>query len=299
MRILLTGATGFVGAALCPRLLAAGHELTVVSRNPEKVASRCGAAVTAVQDFAELPTYPGFDGVINLAGAPIADRRWSRRRKRVLRDSRIALTRSLVDYLRSCDASPQWLVSASAVGYYGDRGDDPLDEDAEAVDDFAHRLCRDWETEARRATELGTRVCILRLGLILGRGGGLLQRMAPPFKLGLGGPLGSGEQWMSWVHRADVVAMIEYLIEHEVLTGVFNATAPNPVTNREFSRQLARQFRRPMLFRVPASLLRLALGEMSLLLLGGQRVLPVRIQKAGFNFRYETLEQALSEACGD
>lgn len=297
MKLLVTGGTGFIGSELCRRLLSVGHSVTVLSRHPERVSNRCGAQATAVSDLAQLGTEGAFDGVINLAGASIVDKRWSAGRKRELRASRIALTQILVDFMRACDRPAPVLISASAIGYYGDQGDHPLDEKADAVNDFAHQLCRDWEREALKAEQFGTRVCLLRIGLVLGTGGGILQKMAPLFRLGLGGPLGSGEQWMSWIHRDDLLAMIDFLLATDVLNGVFNATAPHPVTNSEFSDLLARQYGRSASFRVPAFVLRAALGEMSSLLLGGQRVLPKRLEKAGFDFRYPHLEEALQAAC--
>lgn len=298
MNILITGGTGLVGRPLCRQLLAAGHRLTVLSRRPERVPQLCGDAVTGVARLGQIPADTVYDAVINLAGEPIAERRWTARRKQQLRQSRIDLTGELVEFLSRCGRPPATLISASAIGFYGDQGDHPLDEEDDAVNDFAHRLCRDWERQAQRAEAFGVRVCIVRIGLVVAADGGFLGRMALPFRLGLGGPLGSGEQWMSWVHRQDLLGMLEFLLHHEVLSGVFNATAPHPVTNREFSLQLAEQLRRPAMLRVPGFVLQAGLGEMSSLLLGGQRVLPRRLQLAGYNFRYQYLQEALAEACG-
>lgn len=297
MNILITGGTGLIGSALCRQLLAGGHQLTVLSRRPQQVPSLCGTGVDAVETLAELPAEGGFDAVINLAGEGIADRRWSARRKRQLLASRVDLSARLVDYLAACRQPPAVLISGSAVGYYGDQGEHVLDEEADAVNDFAHQLCRDWERQAMRAESLGVRVCVMRIGLVVAPEGGFLGRMLLPFRLGLGGPIGSGEQWMSWIHRDDLLAIIHYLLEHQVLTGVFNATAPNPVNNAEFSRLLAQTLGRPASLRVPAWALRAGLGEMSSLLLGGQRVLPRRLRLAGFDFRYPYLQEALADAC--
>lgn len=302
MQVLITGGTGFVGSALCQRWQQRGAAITVLSRNPDRARRQLGEGVTVVAELDALPASAGFDVVVNLAGAPIADRPWTASRKRLLRDSRIALTESLIGYLEGCERRPELLISASAIGYYGNQGDHFVDENSEpladyASVDFAHQLCRDWEAAAFKGEALGMRVCVLRLGLVVGPGGGIVQRMSLPFKLGLGGPLGDGRQWMSWVHRADVLAMIDYLLAHATLRGVFNATAPQPVTNQEFSRQLAAQYQRPCWLRVPAGVLRLGLGEMSGLLLEGQRVLPTNLREAGYEFKYTDLSAALSDAC--
>lgn len=292
MQVLITGGTGLIGSALC-RQWQADHQITVLSRRPTRVAKICGNQVSAISSLSELSSSKYFDIVINLAGEPIADRRWSDKRKQLLRDSRIGVTHQLLSYFERAESKPAVLINASAVGYYGDRGDCILDENSDSENDFAHRLCRDWEDEAIKASALGIRVCILRLGLVIAEDGGFLKRLLLPFRLGLGGRIGSGDQWMSWVHRDDVLSLINYLISHQVLNGVFNTTAPQPVTNNQFTRCLAGQLHRPAFFPVPAWILNKGLGEMSTLLLGGQRVLPSRAQKAGFEFRYKTLDKAL------
>jgi uncharacterized protein (TIGR01777 family) len=299
MHILITGGTGFIGRALCRSLLAGGHRLTVLSRQPpERVRASCGDGVAVLASLRELTPQAQFDAVVNLAGESIAAQRWTEARKKILWDSRVTLTAELVDRIAADEAKPAVLVSGSAVGYYGNRDDTPLNEDATPADDFSHRLCAAWEQAALRAAECGVRVCLLRTGLVIGRDGGFLQRLLPPFRLGLGGPIGNGRQWMSWIHRDDHLALTQYLLEHTELSGAFNATAPNPVTNAEFSRGLGRLLHRPALLPLPAPLLRLAFGEMAELLLGGQRVLPQRLLQAGFQFRYPALEQALAEALG-
>lgn len=307
VKVLITGGTGFIGRSLCRRWLAAGHDLTVLTRQPGAARQRLGNQLAVLEKLPGSPGSDHYDVVVNLAGAPIADRPWTQQRKRVLRDSRIQLTDNLLKALQALPRLPSLLISASAIGYYGNQGDQVLDETTEphfeltasqfARDDFAHQLCCDWEAEAARAEQFGIRVCTLRLGLVVGQGGGIVQRMSLPFKLGLGGPLGSGQQWMSWVHREDVLGMIDYLVQHETLQGVFNATAPVPVTNEVFSKTLAAQYQRPCWLRVPALVLQLGLGEMSELLLGGQRVLPRRIQEAGYHFQYNTIDKALAEVC--
>lgn len=292
MKILFTGGTGFIGKELCKRLLQRGEALTVLSRRPETVGERCGDQVAGLGSLAALTADDHFDAVINLAGEPIADARWTERRKRLLWESRVTLTEQLVDYIARAQAKPQVLISGSAVGYYGDGGDRLLDEASAYTDDFSHRLCAAWE---QAALEAGVRVCILRTGLVVGKNGGFLQRMLPPFKIGLGGRLGGGQQWMSWVHRNDLIRMIEHLLDSPGSSGAYNGTAPHPVTNREFTRTLAKALKRPALLPVPAAVLKVALGELSVLLLGGQRVVPKRFLGERFEFEFDTLEQALTD----
>jgi len=295
MKILITGGTGFIGKELCKRLLQRGASLTVLSRHPETVAERCGEQVAGIGSLGALSADDAFDAVINLAGEPIADARWMERRKRLLWESRVTLTEQLVDYIARAQAKPQVLVSGSAVGYYGDCGDRLLDEASIYTDDFSHRLCAAWEEAAGKARDHGVRVCTLRTGLVVGKNGGFLQRMLAPFKMGMGGRLGDGRQWMSWVHRNDLIRMIEHLLDSPGSSGAYNGTAPHPVTNREFTRVLAKVLKRPALLPVPAAVLKVALGELSVLLLGGQRVVPKRFLEEGFRFEFEILEQALTD----
>lgn len=294
MRLFITGGTGFVGSALCRSLVARGDDLTLLSRKVKTAQQRVGVTVAAVPSVADVSTKP-VDAVINLAGLPIADRRWSESRKKELFASRIDLTNQLIDELAQQQTRPKLLISASAVGYYGDCGSRQLDEDSRPQQEYTHELCAAWEQAALRAEDLGIRVCIVRIGLVLGPGGGILKRMLTPFRLGLGGRLGSGEQWMSWVHRDDLVRIILYLLDHETLRGVFNATAPEPLRNRDFSLLLARQLRRPAVLPLPAPVLKLGLGEMSRLLLTGQRVIPSRLLDAGFEFHYPEFKAALDD----
>ncbi|HHS83505.1 MAG TPA: TIGR01777 family protein [Gammaproteobacteria bacterium] len=296
MKILITGGTGFIGRRLCRLLVDRNHSLTVLSRNPAAGAGIVGDGIDFISDLDTLTPADRFDAIINLAGAPIFAGRWTERRKQLIRDSRIQTTAKLIAFIERSAQKPAVLISGSAVGYYGDQGDTLLDEASTGHDEFSHQLCRDWEAEAERARQYGVRVCLLRTGLVIGEGGGFLRPMLLPFRLGLGGRLGSGKQWMSWIHIEDHVAMVCTLLENPDLKGIFNATAPNPVTNREFTRTLAHLLRRPALLPVPAGVLRLLLGEMSDLLLGGQRVLPARFQQAGFQFRYPELEPALRQA---
>lgn len=293
MNILVTGATGFLGQPLAAALCAAGHSLTVLSRDPERAAALCpGARVWASLD-AWRPD-AAVDAVVNLAGAPIVDRRWSAARKRLLRDSRVALTEQLVRRMSAAERPPAVLVSGSAVGFYGDGGDAALDESAPAGDGFAAHLCADWEAAARQAEACGTRVSLLRTGLVLHPSGGVLGRLLTPFRLGLGGRLGNGRQWMSWISRDDWTALVLHLLMHPAARGAFNLTAPEPVTNAAFTAALGRALRRPTPFPAPAAVLRLLLGERAQMLLAGQRARPKRAAALGFHFRHPTLDSALA-----
>jgi uncharacterized protein len=295
MRILITGGTGLIGRHLCRALLAEGHQLTVLSRHPETVAVKCGAEVQAMKSLDEWISELTFDAVINLAGEPIVDAYWSVRRKQALRNSRIALTEKLVQCIVAAKQKPSVLLSGSAVGYYGNCGDKELYESTSAGNDFAASLCRDWEGAALAAKASGVRVCLLRTGLVLSRNGGLLGKMLLPFKLGMGARLGNGKQWMSWVHIDDYVAMVLHLLQDEQLSGPFNMTAPNPVTNAEFTKLLAHTLHRPALFVVPDFMLRLAMGERATLMLEGQRVLPANLTDAGYQFNCPKLANALDD----
>ncbi|WP_163558338.1 TIGR01777 family oxidoreductase [Halomonas sp. NO4] len=301
MRVLITGGSGFVGQRLCQRLAKDGHRVQVVSRDPEAVRSRLptGADIRrSVLDFIDSPP----QAIVNLAGESIAAKRWSDDQKKRLIDSRVNVTRDLVilceQLAQSGAGAPRVMVSGSAMGYYGDQGDREVTEETAPHDEFAHRLCKRWEDTAKEAAEHGTRVALLRIGLVLDQGGGSLKKMLPPFKLGLGGRFGSGRQYMPWVHREDLVRAIRFLLERDDLDGPFNGSAPHPVTNAEFTRALARQLKRPAFFPVPAILLETAFGEMSRLLLTGADMRPARLLEAGFTFRFETLEAALADILG-
>lgn len=298
MHILITGGTGLIGRHLCKALLAEGHELTVFSRNPASVPVKCGAAVHALGSLAEWHPALSFDAVINLAGEPIVDKRWTAQRKRVLWDSRVTLTGELVRHIAAAEHKPSVLLSGSAVGYYGNRGDLVLDETADAGQGFAADLCRAWEQAALGAEKSGVRICLLRTAPVLSNDGGLLGRMLPPFRLGLGARLGDGKQWMSWVHIDDYVAMVLRLLRDEQASGPYNMAAPNPVTNAEFTRTLAAALHRPALFVAPAALLKLGMGESASLLLEGQRTLPNKLQGAHFGFQFGDLQGALKNLLG-
>lgn len=297
MRVLVTGGTGFVGRRLCAELHEAGHELLVASRSPERARGVLPAGTDVrpqVLDFLDRPP----EAVVNLAGEPIAGKRWSEAQKQRLVDSRIETTQAVVELCSRLEQPPQVLVSASAMGYYGDQGDRVVTEQTAPRDEFVHRLCERWERAAREAEQYGVRVALVRIGIVLGRDGGTLERLLPPFRLGLGGPLGNGRQYMPWIHRHDLVRIIRFLLEHDELSGPFNASAPAPVTNAEFTRTLARHLRRPALLPAPAFALRLVFGEMARVLLTGARMEPERIQQVGFEFEYPDLDQALGEILG-
>ena len=295
MRIFITGGTGLIGRRLCKALLAEGHELTVFSRNPASVPVKCGAGVHALASLAEWHPALSFDAVINLAGEPIIDARWSAQRKQVLWNSRVTLTEELVRHIAAAEHKPSVLLSGSAVGYYGNRGDVMLDETAGAGEGFAAELCKAWEDAARVAESAGVRICLLRTAPVLSNDGGLLGRMLPPFRLGLGARLGDGKQWMSWVHIEDYAAMVLRLLHDPHTAGPYNMAAPQPVTNAEFTAALAAALHRPAFFVAPAPLLRLSMGERASLLLEGQRALPGKMEMAHHRFAFPNLADALRD----
>lgn len=297
MRILLTGGTGLIGRHLCHLWRAQGHELWVWSRRPEAVPVLCGCGVQGIAGLDELDDQP-LDAVVNLAGAPIADRPWTQARRQELWDSRVTLTEHLVDWLARRAQRPAVLLSGSATGWYGDGGEQRLDESSLPADDgFAARLCGAWEDAACRAESLGLRVVRVRTAPVLAREGGILPRLLPLFRLGLGGPQGSGRQWMPWIHLHDEVALIDFLLSHPDARGPYNACAPQAVRNRDFAHALGRALQRPTLLRVPGLALK-GLGELSSLLLGGQHLTPRRVQEQGFAFRFADLDLALADLTG-
>lgn len=298
MHVLITGGTGLIGRHLSHRLLDSCDQVTVLSRRPAQVGSLCGHGARGIANLAELGD-ERVDAVVNLAGAPIADRPWTAKRKAELWASRVSLTERLVAWIDQRSEKPATLISGSAVGWYGDGGELPLTEDSAARPAYTHTLCDAWEAAARRASAHGVRVCLVRTGLVLAPGEGFLKRMLLPFRLGLGGRLGSGQQYMSWVHLADEVGIILHLLRHADLKGVFNATAPNPVTNREFTSTLAATLHRPAIFPVPALVLKAGLGEMATLLLMGQNARPARLQEVGYRFQFSQLDQALKDVVGE
>ncbi|MBT2768247.1 TIGR01777 family oxidoreductase [Stenotrophomonas sp. ISL-67] len=287
MDILITGGTGFIGQRLCQRLLQAGHRVTVLTRSPGRPGQ------PGVQQVGALGDVGPVHAVVNLAGEPLVEGRWNPARKQAMLDSRIGTTQALLAWMRGLPIRPQVLVSGSAIGYYGPRDGTPLDESASPGHDFAATLCRQWEAEALKAEDLRVRTCLLRTGIVLDRHGGALARMLPPFRMGAGGPMGNGTQWMSWIHRDDLVGMILWLLADADVRGACNGTAPAAVTNAAFARTLADVLGRPAWVRTPAFALKLAFGEMAGLLLTGQNVVPARALQEGYRFRYATLDAAL------
>jgi len=293
MKVLISGGSGLVGTALTQALRAEGHTVAHLVR-PGGDAAPGDIRWAPDTSFVNVAAMEGLDAVVNLNGASIGGGRWTPERKKLLRSSRIDSTRVLEDALSRMKQKPRVFVSASATGYYGDRGDEILTESSSSGDDFLSLLARDWEAEASRAESLGIRTVITRFGVILSANGGALPRMLTPFKLGAGGRLGSGKQWMSWVALEDVVGALLAAIVNEHLAGPVNVVAPNPVQNSEFTRVLASVLHRPAIFPAPAFALRLALGEMAdALLLSSQRVEPVQLSANRYAFQFENLEPAL------
>lgn len=291
MNILVTGGTGFIGTALLPALIAAGHTVTVLTRSARK--AKLPPGVVAIERLGALTVAP--DAVINLAGESLGASRWTARTKAAFVESRIGMTTRLIEAFKEWPTPPKALINGSAIGWYGPRGDETLTESSPPGEGFAAELCAKWEAVATSAETLGVRVACLRIGIVLGLPGGALGQMLPPFKLGLGGPLGSGQQWMSWVHRDDLVALMLRLVEDDRLSGAFNGTAPEPVRNTDFSRALGQALHRPAVLPMPGFALRILVGEMAdELLLQGQKVMPARALGAGFSFQYPSLNAALA-----
>jgi uncharacterized protein (TIGR01777 family) len=299
MKILIAGSSGLVGTALGSVLARAGHTVCRLVR-PQSAAGEGateGFAVAWNPGTGELGgAGVGADAVVNLAGASIADGRWSKQRKELLRASRIDTTRALVNALAKMNARPSVLVSASAIGFYGNRGDETLTEESKPGTGFLSGLSQEWEAEALKAEALGIRVVLARFGIILAREGGALPKMLTPFKLGVGGRLGNGKQWMSWVTLEEAVGILRFVIENAPLRGAINVVSPQPLQNAAFTKALAKAMHRPALFPAPAFALRLALGEMAnALLLSSQRVAPQALQKLGYRFLHTDLNSALAK----
>ncbi|HCH50199.1 MAG TPA: TIGR01777 family protein [Proteus sp.] len=295
MKILITGGTGLIGRALVCQLALDNHDITVLSRSPQKVYSHFCNEITCWTQLGDKNSLDEFDAVINLAGEPIADQRWTPLHKQKLVDSRCELTQKLVDLLKAGSSPPSVFISGSAVGFYGDQKNTLVTEKTPANPEFTHDLCAKWESIALEAQTPLTRVCLLRTGIVLSTLGGALPKMSKPFKLGLGGKLGSGTQYMPWIHIDDMVNAIVFLLNEEQAKGAFNLTAPNPVQNKEFTYILGKVFKRPALMTVPATALRLIMGESATLVLGGQQAIPEKLLNAGFEFRYPQLEEALTD----
>lgn len=294
MQILITGGTGLIGRHLIPRLLELGHQITVVTRTPDKARQILDSRVTIWKGLEDQHNLNGIEAVINLAGEPIADKRWTAEQKERLCQSRWVITQKLVDLIRASDTPPAVLISGSAAGYYGDLGEVVVTEEEPPHNEFTHKLCAQWENIASSAQSDRTHVCLLRTGVVLAPAGGILAKMVPPFRLGLGGPIGNGRQYLAWIHIDDMVNGIIWLLDND-LHGPFNMVSPYPVRNEQFAHALGHALNRPAIVRVPATAMRLLMGESSVLVLGGQRALPKRLEAAGFAFRWYDLEEALAD----
>lgn len=296
MKILITGGSGFIGRALCERLAEHGHQLVVLSRRPNKAAPLLPEGTRVIASLDEIADDDPIDAIVNLAGENLFAGRWTQPRKEKLMASRLDTTHALVDLVRRLRRAPAVMVSGSAVGFYGNAGDVELTEHSSARrKDFGYRLCDAWEQAARDVTRSGVRLCLVRTGVVLGRDGGMLGKLLPLYRFGLGARLGDGSQWLSWIHLDDMVAILVSALETPGVDGVFNATAPHPVTQRQFHQALATALNRPAPLWLPGPLLRAGLGEMSEMLLGGQRVYPRRLEDQGFVFRFPRLEDALAD----
>lgn len=295
MHILITGGTGFIGSNLCSTLIAKGHHLTVYSRRPSQVEKIIGHPCRAIDKLSPELFKEPIDAIVNLAGEPIADARWTAARKESIRASRMDTTAQLVALCSKLDSRPKVLVSASAVGYYGSQEDQKVTENTPPKDEFTHQICAEWEQKATEAENFGVRVAIARIGLVVGKGG-FLKKMLTPFRLGVGGKIGNGKQWMPWIHIQDMVQVLLYLLENENCHGAYNAVSPQPVTNAEFTRALGKVLGKPTVFTVPKIVLEPTLGELSRLLLTGQQAFPERLLKEEFfQFRYDKVEAALRD----
>jgi uncharacterized protein (TIGR01777 family) len=302
MKILVTGGTGFVGRPLVRKLVENNHEVVLLSRNPEAAKSALALPLTVFKWDPEASTppkeaYQGIEGIVHLAGESIAAGRWTEKQKKKILDSRTLSTRNLLKGAVEAGAKPKALVMASAIGIYGDRGNDSLSEISPQGIGFLADVCRAWEKESQYPGLESVRKVNLRIGIVLGKDGGALQKLLPLFKLGGGGPVGNGKQWMSWIHRSDLVEMILYSLTHDNVSGAVNAVAPNPSTNAEFSKALGKAVNRPAFMPAPAIALKLAMGEMSELVLASQKVEAKKILDSGFVFKYPKIQEALDEIC--
>jgi uncharacterized protein (TIGR01777 family) len=297
MRVGVVGATGFVGRSLVAALIARGDEVVAFSRDPARARRTLPAGADARALEAITPEgLADLDAMVNLAGEPVGAKRWDDAFREAIRESRVRTTRRVVDAIAGATSPPRVLVNASAVGFYGPRGDEEVTEAAPPGDDFLAGVCRDWEREAERAGAVGAREVRLRIGVVLGDGGGSLERMLLPFKLFVGGPVGDGRQWFPWVHLADVVGATLWALDHDDLRGPVNVTAPEPVRFRDFAEALGRRLHRPSWLPVPAFALRLALGQMAEVVVTGQRAVPAALLASGYAFKFPRVAEALAAA---
>lgn len=297
MNILMTGGTGLIGRALIKQLH--NHKITVLTRSPNKAKTLLPSGVNMIENLNQSIDFNAIDAVINLAGEPIIGKRWNKRQKERITASRWEITQTLVTQIQAAQTPPHTFISGSAVGYYGNQGDNIIDETTKVNDaDFAHVICAKWEEIALQASDR-SRVCLLRTGIVLSKNGGALTKMLLPYQLGLGGPISSGEQYMSWVHIDDIVGGILHLLHHKLACGAFNLTAPNPVRNKEFSQILAQLLRRPHFLMTPKWLMALALGEASQILLDSQRAIPRALENSGYHCKYPELKAALNDVIAE
>lgn len=295
MRILITGGTGLIGTQLVQALVMHSHQVTVLSRSPQKVYSLFCKAVECWTTLSDRKNLNEFDAVINLAGEPIAEKRWTTAQKQILCESRWKITQQLTDLIKASETPPNVFLSGSAVGYYGDQGQSVVTESDQPHDEFTHQLAARWEAIALEAQSSKTRVCLLRTGLVLSPKSGLLAKILPIFKMGAGGPIGHGKQYMPWIHINDMVKAILFLMETPDLSGPFNMTSPYPVHNDQFAAMMGDVLNRPSFVRTPAFAVRGVLGESATLLLGGQQAIPKRLEEAGFAFEFIELRIALED----
>jgi len=293
MKILIVGGSGFIGSALCEYFSKQSKDVSILSRNPNKP-KYLPSPVKVITELNSANS--SFDVIINLAGLPLNKKRWNDRVKQEIYDSRIQTTAKIIDYIKQADQKPSLLISGSAIGFYGSHEEIIFSEETPPADNgFTHKLCDNWEQTALKAAEYNVRVCLMRTGIVLGENGGALKEMLPPFRLGLGSTLGSGKQWMSWIHMDDVIGAIDFLINHKNLTGAFNFTSPNSVTNAEFSEILAKILHRPCFLSMPELMVKLLFGEMGeILLLKGQNVIPRKLLESGYKFKFPKLQEALT-----
>ena len=293
MQIFITGGTGLIGKHLITRL-APEHDITVLSRSESKPRAALPAAVTVIENLDSIANFDDYDVIINLAGEPIADKRWTSQQKHQICQSRWQVTTALVTKINASATPPHTFISGSAIGYYGRQGDKPVTENnTEPHQEFTHEVCQRWEQIAETVKQ-HCRVCLLRTGVVLAAEGGALEKMRLPFKLGLGGPIGSGEQYMSWIHLDDMVEGICFLMDHSQCSGPFNLTAPQPVTNKAFVSAFANALNRPAFMPMPGFALKVIMGEAADMLLTGQRVIPQKLLDAGFEFKFDSVDKAFA-----
>ncbi|MFV0418574.1 MAG: TIGR01777 family oxidoreductase [Dysgonomonas sp.] len=298
MRILITGGTGLIGSMLVRNLLRQGHKLTVLTRDTIKAKQKFSDEVEVCETLDFIDTLDGYNAIINLAGEPMLGKRWTERQKEKLCNSRWDITERLTHLIKKSNNPPKIFISGSAIGYYGAQDNKVLDENAPFRDDFTHQLCEKWERMALDAQSERTRVCIIRTGIVLSKEGGMLPAMLLPFRLGLGATFGKGNQYISWIHIQDMVNAIIFMLDMPEARGVFNVTAPNPVTNKRFANVLSTTIYRPRLFRIPSFLLKMIIGESATMITEGQRVVPKRLLELHFRFVFEHLDESLKDIIG-